>query len=285
MYYTDILHTWQIRGLFCRVAEGGKTCRTRQMFNLGQTGLSLFPHLWNENTILPEGCCGTSRAVCLKHQTQKRCACSTHTQPFRVRHSSQSSCLPVFKVWPWGSCLTSLCTGDLAFLDEEQATYIRAAVGPERTTERTASHRSPAHNTFHGCSASSSSPPSRFNACSSRGPESSKPVRHAPREQAFFWSGTLTNPGQHSHLHYKILLSFRRKENILLSPLLSILYTLLFHRGGNINFSFSIFSKYLNSFHFSSKWVLASGNNNTLTLCVPSQVLLYTFSFNKISKI
>ena len=157
MYYTDILHTWQIRGLFCRVAEGGKPCRTRQMFNLGRTGLSLFPHLWNENTILPEGCCGTNRAVCLKHQTQKRCACSTHTQPFRVRHSSQSSCLPVFKVWPWGSCLTSLCTGDLAFLDEEQATYIRAAVGPERTTERTASHRSPAHNTFHGCSASSSS--------------------------------------------------------------------------------------------------------------------------------
>ena len=130
-----------------------------------------------------------------------------------------------------------------------------------------------------------SSPPSRFNACSSRGPESSKPARHVPREQAFFWSGTLTNPGQHGHLHYKILLSFRRKENILLSPLHPILYTLLFHRGGNINFSYSIFSKYLNSFHFSSKWVLASGNNNTLTLCVSSQVLLYTFSFNKISKI
>ena len=120
----DILHTWQIRGLLCKVAEGGKACRTCQMFNLERTGLSSFPHLWNENTILLEGCCGTYRAVCLKHQTQKRCACSTHTQPFRVRHSSQSLCLPLLKVWPWGSCLTSLSTGDLAFLDEEQATYI-----------------------------------------------------------------------------------------------------------------------------------------------------------------
>lgn len=277
----DILHTWQIRGLLCKVAEGGKACRTCQMFNLERTGLSSFPHLWNENTILLEGCCGTYRAVCLKHQTQKRCACSTHTQPFRVRHSSQSLCLPLLKVWPWGSCLTSLSTGDLAFLPTSQS-----CCGPW------------AYNRMHSISHTSctqhiprvlcfflfSSPPSRFNTCSSRGPGSSKPAWHAPREQAFFWSGILMNPGQHGQLYYKILPSFRRKENIFAIPSAFHFVHTAFPQRWKY-FSFSIFSKHLDSFHFSSKWVLASGNKNTLTLCVSSQVLLYTFSFNKISKI
>ena len=174
----------------------------------------------------------------------------------------------------WGPCIFRWGAGYL---------HHRAAVGPERTTERTASHTLPAHNTFHGCSASSSS--LLLQAGSTPAPQEVQdlvnlPDMH-PESRAFSGQESSWIQGNMDSCTTRFFPVSGGKKIFLLSPLHSILYTLLFHSGGNINFSFSIFSKHLNSFHFSSKWVLASGNKNTLTLCVSSQVLLYTFSFNK----
>lgn len=206
------------------------------MFNLERTGLSSFPHLWNENTI-PEGFCGTTnRAVCLKYQTQKWCACSTHTEPFGVRHSSQSSCLPSLKVWPWGSCLISLCTGDLAFLDEEQATYITELPWAPNV-QQNAQHLTRLPHITHSTRALLL--PLLLQAGSTPAPREAQDLLNLPdthpESRPFSGQESSWIQGNMDICTTRFFSVSGGKEIFLLPPLCSIAYTLISHRGGNIN--------------------------------------------------
>lgn len=201
------------------MAEGGKTCRTARCLILGKQVWACSPHLWNENTILPEGCCGTSRAVCLGIRTTEELCLLTHTQPFRrFRHSSQAHVCPYSKSVTVGKLFNlSLHWGPCIF--RWGAGYLhQSCCGPWW----------PQQNTQHLWSLHTQHIPrvlcfflfSSSKFCLLLRGQNLVNLSDMRPEQAFFWSGTLTNPGQHSHLHYRFF-SVSGGKKIFCYPLLS----------------------------------------------------------------